>query len=309
LKRTQYLYISTMGSVKQPCSIAIIGAGIGGIALAIGLLKQNVQCTIYEAAPKFDAVGAGIGLGPNALKAMELMDEKFSKLYDEIKVGNTSPERIHEQIEILGAEEGFGTQRGWHGGSVGHPKFTRSSAHRKALLEVMKSLIPDETVKFNKRVLIASQESGNDIKLVFEDGERITVDAVVGCDGIKGISRRWVLESRFPEEVPAKYCNEYVYRGITSMENGKAIIGSYAEDARWFMIEGAGWAMYPISGGSEVNIVAFVQDKKPWKGEQAVKPVSREEMMLDFEGFDHRLKELLQVSFRLESETLRRESC
>jgi salicylate hydroxylase len=52
-----------MGSVKQPCSTAIIGAGIGGIALAIGLLKQGVSCTIYEAAPKFDAVGAGEGFG------------------------------------------------------------------------------------------------------------------------------------------------------------------------------------------------------------------------------------------------------
>ena len=69
-----------MGSVKPSISIAIIGTGIGGLALAIGLLKQNVDCTIYEAAPRFDAVGAGIGLGPNALKAMELMDEKFAKL-------------------------------------------------------------------------------------------------------------------------------------------------------------------------------------------------------------------------------------
>ena len=291
-----------MGSVRQPCSIAIIGAGIGGIALAIGLLKQNVECTIYEAATKFDAVGAGIGLGPNALKAMELMDEKFAKLYDGIKVGNTSPERVHEQIEILGAEEGFGITGGWKGGSVGHPKFTRSSAHRKALLEVMKSLIPEGTVKFSKRVLSVDQSSGRHVVLKFEDGESVLVDAVVGCDGIKGISRRWVLESRFPEEVPAKYCNEYVYRGMTSMQNAKNVIGTYAEDARWFMKDGAGWAMYPISGGTEVNIVAFIQDEQPWQGEQAVREVTREDMELEFEGFDHRLRGLLQVSSRHDCE-------
>jgi salicylate hydroxylase len=291
-----------MGSVKQPCKIAIIGAGIGGIALAIGLLKQGVRCTIYEAAPRFDAVGAGIGLGPNALKAMELMDEKFAKLYDEIKVGNTSPSRFHEQIEILGAEEGFGVKKGWHGGSVGHPRFTRSSAHRKALLEVMKSLIPDGTVIFNKRVICADQGDGKSVTLEFEDGDSVTVDAVVGCDGIKGISRKWVLQSRFPEEVPAKYCNEYVYRGITSMENAKAVIGGYAEDARWFMVEGAGWAMYPISGGREVNIVAFMQDEKPWKGEQVAREVTREEMVSEFKGFDHRLKGLLEVCSNIDHE-------
>jgi salicylate hydroxylase len=41
---------------------------------------------IYEAAPKFDAVGAGIGPGPNALEAMEAMDPTPAKMYNEIKV-------------------------------------------------------------------------------------------------------------------------------------------------------------------------------------------------------------------------------
>ena len=107
-----------MGSVNPhrtiTSSIAIIGAGIGGLALAIGLLKSapNIKCTVYEAAPRFDAVGAGIGLGPNALKAMSLMDPQFAALYDAIKVGNTNPSRVHKQIKILGAEEGFGADRG-----------------------------------------------------------------------------------------------------------------------------------------------------------------------------------------------------
>jgi salicylate hydroxylase len=101
-----------MGSVKPAISIAIIGSGIGGLALAIGLLKQNVDCAVYEAAPRFDAVGAGIGLGPNVLKEMGLMDEKFATLYDEIKVGNTSPERVHEHIEIPGTGEGLGLLKG-----------------------------------------------------------------------------------------------------------------------------------------------------------------------------------------------------
>ena len=110
------------------------------------------------------------------------------------------------------------------------------------------------------------------------------------------MTRREVLESRYPEEVRAKYCNEYVYRGITTMENAKAIIGSYAEDARWFMMPNKGWAMYPISGGKEVNIVVLVNDDKPWEGEQAVRPVEREVMMEELKDFDHRLVGLLEVS-------------
>ncbi|EXJ94475.1 hypothetical protein A1O1_02871 [Capronia coronata CBS 617.96] len=276
-----------------PFSVAIIGAGIGGLALAIGLLKKNVPCTVYESASKFDAVGAGIGLGPNALRAIELMDPKFRAMYDEVKVGNKSPDRVHEQIEILGIQEGFGITDDWHGGSVSHPAFERSSAHRKALLEIMESLIPPGTVQFNKRVIRLEQKSPQKVTIVFQDGEVVQSDIVVGCDGIKGMSRKVVLESRYPEEVPAKYNNTYIYRGITSMEEAKKRIGTYAEDARWWMGKGKGWAMYPISKGTEVNIVAFIHDPDEWVGEQATKEVTREEMFSDFAEFDHRLKALL----------------
>lgn len=264
--------------------------------MAIGLLKQNVQCTIYEGAPRFDAVGAGIGLGPNALKAMHLMDEKFAEMYDEVKVGNTSTARLHEQFEILGAEEGLGVENGWFGGSVSHPDFTRSSAHRKALLEIMKSLVPAGIVKFNKRVVTLDQGIGKKVSIRFTDGEVVEVDAVIGCDGIKGMTRKTVLQRRYPEEVPLKYANTYVYRGIAPMEEAVKILGSYAEDAKWYMAEKKGWAMYPISGGKEVNMVAFMYDEKPWVGEQGTKEVSREEMESEFVNFDNRLKGMLEVS-------------
>lgn len=176
-----------MATDETPFSVAIIGAGIGGLALAIGLLKLNVRCTVFEGAAKFDAVGAGIGLGPNALRAMQLMDEKFAKMYDEVKVGNASPERLHEQFEILATEEGFGITEDWTGGSVAHPKFERSSAHRKALLEIMKSLIPEGTVKFNKRVMKLEEGPGPKVTVTFKDGESVEADIVIGCDGIKGM--------------------------------------------------------------------------------------------------------------------------
>jgi salicylate hydroxylase len=285
-----YAHVLTL-IMTSNISVAIIGAGIGGLALAIGLRKQQVPFTIYEGAAKFDAVGAGIGLGPNAMHAMHLMDEKFAAMYEAVKVGNTSPDRLHEQIEILSVEEGFGLTSTWMGGSVGHPDFERSSAHRKALLEIMKSLIPEGSVVFNKRVQNI-EPSG---RITFQDGHVVEADVVVGCDGIKGISRRTVL-SKTPKEIPAKYVHSYVYRGIAPMDEAKTIIGSYAEDARWWMGHGKGWAMYPISGGKEANIVIFVHDKDSWVGEQAVRQVSREEMENEFAEFDQRLKALLKVS-------------
>ncbi|KAH8654624.1 mannitol 1-phosphate dehydrogenase [Tricladium varicosporioides] len=280
-------------ATKHP-EIAILGAGIGGLALAIGLLSQNppVPCIVYEAASKFDAIGAGIGLGPNALKSMELMSPEFARLYDEIKVGNGRAEKLHEQFEIFSATEGFGEKEGWKGGSVGHKRFTRSSAHRKALLEAMQGLIQEGTVRFGKKVVDITQ-SDREVSMHFADGEVIKCDVVVGCDGIKGMTRKVVLGERWPQEISAKYCDTYIYRGIAPMKEAREIIGDYALDAKWFMTKSKGWAMYPITKGEEVNIVAFIQDKNGWTGEQAAREVSREEMLSEFVGFDERLFKLL----------------
>jgi len=284
---------------QQPFSVVIIGAGIGGLALAIGLLKQNVKCTVYEGAAKFDAVGAGIGLGPNSMRAMELINEQFARMYDEVKVGNAAPEREHEQMEILGIQEGFGITEDWRGGSVGHPKFHRGSAHRKAVLEIMKSLIPDGTVIFNKRVATLENIPGFKVAMLFQDGSIVEADIVVGCDGIKGLSRRAVLELRYPEEVRAKYNHTYVYRGIAPMDEAVKRIGSYAENCKWWMGPGKGWAMYPISKGTEANIVAFVYDEKDWEGEQSAREVTDAEMRSEFTEFDPRLQALLDVSTQI----------
>ncbi|KAF9889833.1 hypothetical protein FE257_006923 [Aspergillus nanangensis] len=276
------------------CSIAIIGAGIGGLALAIGLLQQNVPFTIYESAAQFDAIGAGIGLGPNALRAMELMDSQFAAMYDQIKVGNTTPGRVHEQFEILSAGEGFGVHQGWHGGSVSHPAFHRSSVHRRDLLEVMKQRIPEGRICFNKRVVGIENAPSGPVVLSFADGATATVDAVVGCDGIKGMTRRFVLGDEYAGEVVAKYANTYAYRHVASMATAREILGSYAADAKWYMNQGKGLAMYPISKGSEVNMVVFIHDPKPWSGEQSARQVSHEAMVADLEGLDSRLVKVLQ---------------
>lgn len=56
-------------SSTKPFDIAIVGGGISGLTLAISLFKQNVPVTVYESASKFGEIGAGVGFGPNAVRA------------------------------------------------------------------------------------------------------------------------------------------------------------------------------------------------------------------------------------------------
>jgi len=276
-------------------NIAIVGAGIGGLALAIGLNHLDVPFTLYESAEAFSAVGAGVGLGPNALSAMDMIDSRFREMYMDIATGNLKPEKKHVMMEAMRLEAGLGEGEDWWGhGAWGAEYFERTGAHRKDLLDIMTSFIKKDAVRFNKRVKTMTQDNGQ-VTLAFEDGEVVQHAAVIGSDGVKGATRRIVLGERFPECVDAEYTGKYVYRAIVPMTDSKAILGDLATDAKMYMSKGANLSTYPISGGNEMNVVAFKRDPQPWKYPDTTYEVSREDMLNDFSGYnpDPRLMKLL----------------
>ena len=274
--------------------IAILGAGIGGLALAIGLTRQNVAYTIYEAAPTFSVVGAGIALGPNSLRAMGLIDPTLRELYNTISTGNETPGKEHVFADFLLAEPDFGAARGWEGAPVGSKDFTKSGAHRNDLLDIMKQRFPTENVRFDKRAVEVKQE-GRRVRIRFADGDVVEADAVVGCDGGKGSTRPAVLATRYPEEVAAKYSGRYVYRSVIPPGEAQKTLGKYAGDGKMFLGPGHYCAIYRMSGGRS-NLVAARQKGEPWTHPQWTQEVTREEMLADFNGCDPRLVNLLQVS-------------
>lgn len=283
---------------NQQLNIAIVGAGIGGLALAIGLTHHKTPFTIYESAPAFSTVGAGVGLGPNALRAMDLIDKRFRDMYMEVATGNLKPEKRHVMMEIMRMEEGLGERESWWGhGEWGAPYFERTGAHRKDLLDIMTSFIDKDAVRFNKTVTDMQQNEDQAI-LTFADGQIAHHVAVIGCDGLKGLTRRIVLADRYPKSVEPQYTNKYVYRTIVSVESAKKILGDLATDAKMFMSRNSNMSIYPISKGRQVNVVAFKRDPHPWKHDKSTHDVDREEMLEDFADIkvDARLLELLQVS-------------
>ena len=84
-----------MSSAKvspKPFSVAIIGAGIGGLCTAIALLKYpHIDVQVYEAAPTFGEIGAGVGIAPNAQQALELIAPEARAAYDKHATGNMWP--------------------------------------------------------------------------------------------------------------------------------------------------------------------------------------------------------------------------
>src|SRR5689334_20065694 len=84
--------------------IAIVGAGIGGLAAAVLLKRAGHDVTVYEQADRFARVGAGIQMAPNAMKVLRLLgveerlvrsafqsDVALSRTWDTGEVTSTLP--------------------------------------------------------------------------------------------------------------------------------------------------------------------------------------------------------------------------
>ena len=85
--------MSTNYTAEHPLRVAIVGGGIGGLSLAIGLLKYpHVDVQVYEAAHSFREIGAGVGIGPNAQQALEIIGPDAKAAFDKHATGNMWPE-------------------------------------------------------------------------------------------------------------------------------------------------------------------------------------------------------------------------
>ncbi|RAH52314.1 monooxygenase [Aspergillus piperis CBS 112811] len=271
------------GDSIKDLHVAIVGAGIGGLALAMGLEKKGVPYTIYEAVPGFSVVGAGIGFGPNGELALGMLQEGFRAQYEKVCVGNKpiEPQDIYYEGMLL--QPGFDLNEPWRGKSAwGHPNYVRRSAHRRAVLEIMTKYISIEKVRFSKTVMGVQQHPGKVI-LKFADSDTAEASILVGADGINSTVRKHVLGPLYPSQVEPVYANSYCYRGVIPISEAKEIFGNLTDVAKMYVGEKRCCVTYMISKGE--GLKNSVSQK-----------ISHGAMMADFESpeADERFRRLLR---------------
>ena len=131
--------------------------------VAVFSLTDWVDGFLARLLNQYSVIGAGVGLGPNALRAMDMLEPKFKELYDQIATGNVTPGKNNVIFDTLLAKPGFGIDEGW-GDHIGAPIYDRTSVHRKDLLDIMTSLIPIETVRFSKKATHYSKTHGEELR-------------------------------------------------------------------------------------------------------------------------------------------------
>jgi len=88
----------------------------------------------------------------------------------------------------------------------------QETTHRAKLLDEMIKLIPAEIAHFGERV-VAMEEKNGKVNSKFKDGTAATHTAVIGCDGIKSETWKYILG----REDPAAYAvsiRKYCHRGL-----------------------------------------------------------------------------------------------
>ncbi|NNG19347.1 flavin-dependent oxidoreductase [Naumannella sp. ID2617S] len=190
--------------------VAIIGAGIGGLSLALSLHAAGIGCSIHEAAREIRGLGVGINLLPHAGK--ELAD---LGLLDRILQIGVSTERLvyltrrGEQVW----EEPRGLAAGYHWPQV--------SIHRGALQMLLREAVlqrlgPDAIYTGQRVVRTETTEDGRRARaeLVGPDGAplpAVSADLIVAADGIHSAVRR----QQHPDEGGPSWGGHVLWRGTT----------------------------------------------------------------------------------------------
>jgi salicylate hydroxylase len=275
-------------STLKPFTISIIGGGLAGLLLGIGLSTRGISIRIYEAAADFTETSAGIGFGPNAVRAMALLDPRIYSAYSTLKTENGwlskrdtwfDFRRGMEDNPELVAEVKMGGEAG--------------NVLRARFMEELVKLLPEKCVEFRK-TLLGIEELHEGVKLLFRDGTTDLADAVVGCDGIRSVMRKVLLGDEHPAS-KAVFTNMCVYRGLIGMSSAISTVGEeLAINSQIYMGKDASVVTYPIENESVLNLVAF-RRKDVWEAEKWIAESTNEEMLGDFEALGEVTQKLLKV--------------
>jgi salicylate hydroxylase len=251
--------------------VAIIGGGIGGLTAARALRRRDVEVAIYESAPELREIGAGVALGPNAMKVLRSLD-----LEDDVRA-------------IAGRWEWAVTRHGKTGrvisktsrgqqatlfGSAG------ATAHRADLLDVLAHSLPGDIVTLGARC-VGVESDGTVAVAKFQDGSEVEADVVIGADGIHSAAR----ESLFGSDAP-RFTGKICYRSVVPVD---AVPGEPppAENVQWLGPHGT-IVLYPVRRDELINVVCHYDDDG-YRHESWVTECERSEVLERYAGWHESL--------------------
>ncbi|KAF7116939.1 hypothetical protein CNMCM5793_005569 [Aspergillus hiratsukae] len=242
--------------------VAIIGAGLCGLTLALALHQQSIPCIVYEGRSASEDIGGAIILSPNALR---ILDELH--IYPRIRhlghesetvLFRTEDDQLVDSYEI-GNEEKYG--------------YKGLRIYRYALINELLAALAERhiPVHYGKKFARIRSESERDVSWEWADGSIGRASSLVGCDGIYSRVRAYLYPELKPQfigivavaaAVPTSRVNVPEGYGlpvtIMSQAHGGYIIAPQLPDAselmlgrqrRWGELDREGWEALAADAG------------------------------------------------------------
>lgn len=177
--------------------IAIIGGGISGLTLAICLKKSSYTCYIYEKNAEFREIGAAISVFPNALT-----------VYQEVGILNDILRAAGEVQDVF-----LKTPSG-NILSQSKPRYALPTLcmHRPDLHAILLKHT-NALLYSNHSLQTVTTLANGQVELVFTNGVRKTVDAVVGADGLNSVVRERIIGDGKPV-----FRGYSIWRGVCQLD-------------------------------------------------------------------------------------------
>ncbi|KAG6380304.1 hypothetical protein JVT61DRAFT_8413 [Boletus reticuloceps] len=208
--------------------VAICGAGIGGLILAItiGKYDPSIPIDLYEAHDSIVTPGVGVTVWKQTHDVMVDLG-----LFDEFKqILTYDPERSRgPRVRRGDIREG-----GYHWYQRAH-RYGPSPMHRQQMIAILERHLPASCTVHPKKQLVSYVESEQEdahstlpIRLEFADGTTATTDVLIGADGIRSAVRKTMFkaaardagneEMNLEQYVDATFTGMTVYRSLISAE-------------------------------------------------------------------------------------------
>jgi len=266
--------------MTQPLRVVIAGAGIGGLACALALLRRGMQVTVLEKSPTLGEVGAGVQISPNGMRVLadlgvedEIMQVSFIPKGREMRLWNTGA------VCVRPALDNEMVQR------FGYPHITihRADLHGILLAAVQKHA--GASIRLDANCTGFKQDSKS-VQVILANGDVVEGDVLIGADGIHSTIRRQLFGVS-----SARFTGGLAWRGVIPIEKlpesmrertGQTWVGPHGH-----------FTVYPIRRGELINVVGHTE-RSDWQVESWYEIGDPSEFANDFTDWHSEIQTLIR---------------
>ena len=185
--------MSYAGLSSPPRFATIIGAGLGGLTLALALNKYGIHAKLFELRTSDYDFGGAIMLSPNALRVLDILG-----VYDRIRSKGFNFETLTFKTDR--DHKTTGTYYFGHQDVYG---YNALRIYRNILIAELRQMVQEQgiPIQYGRKFSHVTAEDESGVRFTFSDGSEESTEVLIGVDGIHSKVRQHIL----PNIVPAYY--------------------------------------------------------------------------------------------------------